>query len=98
MTTATSSSSRNAGVNRGRSVGAAVSATRMGRRLSRVSVMAAWVLAPVLPLVGLVSLLLRAQLDPAWTSPRLHFVLFLSCRGRRSRACLRFRASGRPAG
>jgi class 3 adenylate cyclase len=36
------------------------------------------VVALLLPLVGLVSLLARAQLDPEWTSTRMHFVLFLS--------------------
>jgi class 3 adenylate cyclase len=35
-------------------------------------------LALALPLVGLVSLVLRSHLDPEWSSPRLHFVLFLS--------------------
>jgi class 3 adenylate cyclase len=38
---------------------------------------AAWVAALVLPLVGMCSLLLRRQLDPAWDGSRLHFVLFL---------------------
>jgi class 3 adenylate cyclase len=33
--------------------------------------------ASTLPLVGLVSLFLRKQLDPLWSTPRLHFVLFL---------------------
>ena len=41
-------------------------------------VVAAWTLAAVLPLVGLVSLLLREQLDPDWSNPRVHFTLFLS--------------------
>jgi class 3 adenylate cyclase len=41
-------------------------------------VVAAWTLAAVLPLVGLVSLLLREQLDPDWTNPRVHFTVFLS--------------------
>src|ERR687885_607389 len=41
-------------------------------------VAAAWVLALTLPLAGLVSLLLRSRLDPHWTNPRVHFVLFLS--------------------
>jgi class 3 adenylate cyclase len=40
--------------------------------------MGAGILALVLPLVGFVSLLFRSQLDPAWTSTRLHFVLFLA--------------------
>jgi class 3 adenylate cyclase len=39
---------------------------------------AAWLLALALPLVGLVSLVLRSHLDPEWSSPRLHFVLFLT--------------------
>jgi class 3 adenylate cyclase len=37
-----------------------------------------WTLAALLPLVGLVSLLLRSHLDPNLTNPRLHFVLFLT--------------------
>ena len=37
---------------------------------------AAWVLAGALPLIGLVSLLLRSQLDPHWENPKLHFVVF----------------------
>ena len=36
----------------------------------------AWVLAAALPLIGLVSLLLRSQLDPGFENYRLHFVLF----------------------
>ena len=44
-------------------------------------VLLAWIAASTLPLVGLVSLLLRRQLDPAWDSPRLHFVLFLAVGG-----------------
>jgi class 3 adenylate cyclase len=36
----------------------------------------AWVLAAALPLIGLVSLLLRSQLDPHFENYRLHFVLF----------------------
>jgi adenylate cyclase len=39
---------------------------------------AAWVVAAALPLVGLVSLLLREQLDPHWTNHRVHFVVFLA--------------------
>jgi class 3 adenylate cyclase len=35
-----------------------------------------WILAAALPLIGLVSLLLRAQLDPHLENYRLHFVLF----------------------
>ena len=37
---------------------------------------AGWVLAGALPLIGLVSLLLRSQLDPHWENPKLHFVVF----------------------
>jgi adenylate cyclase len=37
---------------------------------------ASWVLAGALPLIGLVSLLLRSQLDPHWEDPKLHFVVF----------------------
>jgi adenylate cyclase len=37
---------------------------------------AAWVLAGALPLIGLVSLLLRSQLDPPWENPKVHFVVF----------------------
>jgi adenylate cyclase len=37
----------------------------------------AWVVAALLPLVGLVSLLLREQLDPNWSNHQVHFVLFL---------------------
>jgi class 3 adenylate cyclase len=42
---------------------------------------AAWIVAPALPVVGLVSLLLRSRLDPEWSSPRLHVVLFLGVGG-----------------
>jgi class 3 adenylate cyclase len=42
---------------------------------------AAWVFALTLPLVGLLSLLLRSKLDPEWTSPRLHVMLFLGVGG-----------------
>ena len=45
--------------------------------LARVTMTAAWIVAPALPVVGLVSLLLRSTLDPEWSSPRLHVVLFL---------------------
>jgi adenylate cyclase len=37
---------------------------------------ALWVLAGALPLIGLVSLLLRSKLDPHWEDPKLHFVVF----------------------
>jgi adenylate cyclase len=36
----------------------------------------AWVLAALLPLIGLVSLLLRSQLDPHFENYRAHFVIF----------------------
>jgi adenylate cyclase len=39
---------------------------------------AAWMLAAALPLVGLVSLLLREQLDPNWHNHRAHFTVFLA--------------------
>src|SRR5262249_47685552 len=48
------------------------------RPLLRIAVVAAWIIVPTLPLIGFASLLLRAHLDPQWTSPRLHFVLFLA--------------------
>lgn len=35
-----------------------------------------WVVAGVLPLIGLISLLLRSKLDPHWENPKLHFVVF----------------------
>jgi len=44
----------------------------------RALVAAAWVVAAALPLVGLVSLLLREQLDPHWTNHRVHFTVFLA--------------------
>jgi class 3 adenylate cyclase len=44
----------------------------------RTLVAAAWVLAAALPLVGLVSLLLREQLDPNWHNHRAHFTVFLA--------------------
>jgi adenylate cyclase len=48
------------------------------RRSSAVLTALAWTLAAALPLIGLVSLLLRKQLDPGWTNYRVHFVLFLA--------------------
>jgi class 3 adenylate cyclase len=39
---------------------------------------AAWIVAAALPLVGLVSLLLREQLDPNWHNHRVHFTVFLA--------------------
>ena len=47
------------------------------RRRSALAV-AAWMVAAALPLVGLVSLLLREQLDPNWSNPRVHFTVFLT--------------------
>jgi len=44
----------------------------------RTLVVAAWVLAAALPLVGLVSLLLREKLDPSWHNHRAHFTVFLA--------------------
>jgi adenylate cyclase len=35
-----------------------------------------WLIAGALPLIGLISLLLRSQLDPHWENPKLHFVVF----------------------
>ena len=56
---------------------------RPGRRarLYRLGVPLAWIVGSTLPLVGLMSLFLRRELDPAWDSPRLHFVLFLAVGG-----------------
>ena len=39
---------------------------------------AMWLLAAALPLVGLVSLLLRDQLDLDWSNHAVHFSLFLT--------------------
>ena len=36
-----------------------------------------WVLAGLLPLIGLISLLLRSQLDPHFEDTKVHFVVFL---------------------
>jgi adenylate cyclase len=47
-----------------------------GRR--GVLALVAWMLAAMLPLVGLVSLLLREQLDVDWGNYRVHFALFLT--------------------
>ena len=54
----------------------ALSQTR-GRRRSAFAV-ATWILAAALPLVGLVSLLLRDQLDLGWHNHAVHFTLFLT--------------------
>src|SRR4051812_29327899 len=45
---------------------------------SRVPVTVAWIVAALLPIVGLVSLLLHSRLDPNWTNHKVHFVLFLT--------------------
>src|SRR5829696_3734986 len=47
-------------------------------RGGRALVVAAWVLAALLPLVGFLSLILREQLDPNLNNPELHFLLFLA--------------------
>jgi hypothetical protein len=49
-----------------------------GWRRRSALVVGAWTLAAALPLVGLVSLLLREQLDAGWSNPRVHFTVFLS--------------------
>jgi hypothetical protein len=46
--------------------------TRAGRR----AVVVAAVVAAALPMVGLVSLLLRSRLDPHWENTRAHFIVF----------------------
>jgi adenylate cyclase len=46
-------------------------------RSNRALTTAAWLAAGLLPLVGLVSLVLREQLDPNWSNHQVHFVLFL---------------------
>ena len=49
----------------------------MGRQRARsAAVDAAWLLAASLPLIGLISLLLRKQLDPHFENYRVHFVVF----------------------
>jgi class 3 adenylate cyclase len=52
--------------------------TTSNLRRARIPVIVAGALAAALPIVGLVSLLLRSQLDPDWENPRLHFTLFIS--------------------
>ncbi len=46
------------------------------KRARSAAVIAAWVLAAALPLIGLVSLLLRSRLDPHFENYRAHFVIF----------------------
>jgi adenylate cyclase len=48
------------------------------RGRSSVIAVVPWMLAAALPLVGLVSLLLREQLDPDWSNHRVHFTVFLA--------------------
>ncbi len=38
----------------------------------------AWVLAGSLPMIGLVSLLMRSQLDPSFDNHKVHFIVFLT--------------------
>jgi adenylate cyclase len=52
--------------------------TQGARDVRRVAVVTAWVLAALLPLAGLVTLMLRAVLDPHWSNSRVHFTLFLT--------------------
>jgi adenylate cyclase len=47
-----------------------------GTRARRSWPAAMWLLAGALPLIGLISLLLRSELDPHWENPRVHFVVF----------------------
>ena len=47
-----------------------------GERARATAVGVAWAGAAALPLVGLVSLLLRSQLDPHLENYRVHFVVF----------------------
>ena len=47
-----------------------------GQRRRNTLAAAAWVLVGALPLVGLVSLVLREQLDPNWLNPQVHFTVF----------------------
>jgi hypothetical protein len=49
---------------------------QVARRRGAVLVIA-WVVAAALPLVGLISLLLREQLDLNWSNHRAHFTIFL---------------------
>lgn len=49
-----------------------------GRRPGAAAAAVGWGIAAALPLIGLASLLWRAELDPQWTNPKVHFVLFLT--------------------
>jgi class 3 adenylate cyclase len=48
------------------------------RQPQKLALTASWIVASSLPMIGLMSLFLRRQLDPPWESPRLHFALFMS--------------------
>ena len=52
--------------------------TSDARRQRNALALVAGVIAGALPLVGLVSLVLREQLDPHWTNPQVHFTVFLT--------------------
>ena len=56
----------------------ALLAPSVGRGRRSALTVAAWMLAAALPLVGLVSLLLREQFDPDWSNHRVHFTAFLA--------------------
>jgi adenylate cyclase len=49
-----------------------------GPSTRRPTVLIAWALAALLPLVGLISLLARSKLDPHYDNHKVHFVLFLA--------------------
>jgi class 3 adenylate cyclase len=44
----------------------------------RYGIICGWLLAAALPLIGLISLLLRSQLDPNYDNRKVHFVLFVA--------------------
>jgi adenylate cyclase len=50
----------------------------MHRRPGSRTLTAAWVLAAALPLIGLLSLLLRSKLDPHYDNHKVHFLLFVA--------------------
>ena len=54
-----------------------LTAERRGSLLVRYRLIGLWLLAALLPLAGLVSLLLRSQLDPNYDNHKVHFVLFV---------------------
>ena len=49
-----------------------------GPHLRPAAVTVCWSIATALPLIGLVSLLWRTEMDPQWNNPGVHFVLFLA--------------------